>query len=65
MEGVLLMPIMVMAYIDPGTGSIILQVLFGSFFAGLVMIRFYWQRVKRVLGWRGATSDDIPNDSTE
>lgn len=27
------MPIMVMAYIDPGTGSIILQTLLGSFFS--------------------------------
>ena len=56
---------MVMAYIDPGTGSIILQALLGSFFVGLAMMRFYWHRVKRVFGWKGATGDDNPNESTE
>jgi uncharacterized membrane protein (DUF485 family) len=33
-------------YIDPGTGSIIIQVLIGSFVAGLAMIGVYRMRVK-------------------
>ncbi|MFO7997104.1 MAG: hypothetical protein R6U93_08250 [Dehalococcoidia bacterium] len=33
-------------YIDPGTGSIIIQVLVGSFVAGLAMIGVYRMRVK-------------------
>lgn len=33
-------------YIDPGTGSIIIQVLIGSFVAGLAMIGVYRIRVK-------------------
>jgi hypothetical protein len=33
-------------YIDPGTGSIIIQVLVGSFVAGLAMMGVYRMRVK-------------------
>lgn len=33
-------------YIDPGTGSIIIQVLIGSFVAGLAMVGVYRMRVK-------------------
>ena len=36
-------------YIDPGTGSIIIQVLIGSFVAGLAMIGVYRVRVKNFL----------------
>ena len=36
-------------YIDPGTGSIIIQVLIGTVFAGLAMIGVYRMRVKAFL----------------
>ncbi|MCH8342467.1 MAG: hypothetical protein IH983_00585 [Planctomycetes bacterium] len=36
----------VYAYIDPGTGSIIMQAIIGSVAAALVGIRLYWQRIK-------------------
>lgn len=36
-------------YIDPGTGSIIIQVLIGTVFAGLAMIGVYRMRVKTFL----------------
>jgi len=34
------------AYIEPGTVSIILQVLLGGLAGGLVMIRLFWDRLK-------------------
>ena len=34
------------AYLDPGTGSMILQAVVGSIAAGLVVIKLYWQRLK-------------------
>ena len=34
------------AYLDPGTGSIILQLLLGGFAGALVVGKLYWQRVK-------------------
>jgi hypothetical protein len=36
-------------YIDPGTGSIIIQVLIGSFVGGLALIGVYRMRVKNFL----------------
>ena len=34
------------AYIDPGTGSLIIQVLIASFVGALFMIKIYWKKVK-------------------
>lgn len=33
-------------YIDPGTGSILIQVLVASFFGGLYVLKVNWLRVK-------------------
>lgn len=33
------------AYIDPGTGSVILQAVIGLFFAGAVTIKMFWQKI--------------------
>ncbi len=38
------------AYLDPGTGSIILQVLLGGFAGALVIVKLYWHRVKSFFG---------------
>ena len=37
------------AYIDPGTGSMLLQGLIATIAAGLVVIKLYWQKVKAFL----------------
>ena len=34
------------AYIDPGTGSIILQTIIGGVAAGAIAIKLYWSKVK-------------------
>lgn len=34
------------AYLDPGTGSIILQLLLGGFAGGLFVLKLYWHRFK-------------------
>jgi len=34
------------AYLDPGTGSIILQMVLGGVAGGLVVMRLYWARLK-------------------
>ena len=34
------------AYIDPGTGSLIIQVLIASFVGALFVIKVYWKKVK-------------------
>jgi hypothetical protein len=51
------------AYLDPGTGSILLQALIGGIAAGLVVIKLYWHKFKVLLGLtqqsQGAASDRI------
>ena len=34
------------AYLDPGTGSIILQAIFGFIAAGIAALSFYWTKFK-------------------
>ncbi len=37
------------AYLDPGTGSIILQAILGFIAASLATLSFYWNKVKTFL----------------
>ena len=34
------------AYLDPGTGSIIFQVIIAGFCGGLLMIKIFWSKIK-------------------
>jgi len=34
------------AYLDPGSGSLILQVLLAVFLGGLFILRSYWNKIK-------------------
>jgi hypothetical protein len=38
------------AYIDPGTGSIVIQAVIGAFAAALVAIGMFWKQIKAFLG---------------
>jgi hypothetical protein len=42
----LLLPSAANAYIDPGTGSILLQAIVGSIAAGGAVLGIYWHKVK-------------------
>jgi hypothetical protein len=39
------------AYLDPGTGSILLQVILGGIAGALVAGKLYWSKIKRFIGW--------------
>ena len=43
----------VMAYLDPGTGSMMLQVILGGIAAIGVALKLYWQKLRVALGFRG------------
>ena len=47
------------AYIDPGTGSLITQVVVASLAAGAVATRAYWTKIK---GWLGKDSTKQEED---
>jgi hypothetical protein len=38
-----------MAYLDPGSGSFILQLLIAAILGGIVAIRAYWGRIKNFI----------------
>ncbi|HEY9549730.1 MAG TPA: hypothetical protein VIR45_09535 [Kiloniellaceae bacterium] len=49
------------AYLDPGTGSILLQGLIAGVAGGLVAARLYWSKLKHLLSFarrKGPGSDD-------
>ena len=38
------------AYLDPGTGSIIIQVVIGAAVGGLFAVKLFWSRIKGFFG---------------
>jgi hypothetical protein len=46
------------AYIDPGTGSFLVQGIIAAALAAAVVIKAYWHRIKSVLGGRSVKDDD-------
>ena len=50
-----LLPINAFAYLDPGTGSALLQGVLGAVAAIAMVLKLYWHRVLRVLGLRKDT----------
>ena len=46
----LTMPISVYAYLDPGTGSMLLQVILGGVAAVGVAVKLYWHKLRVVFG---------------
>ncbi len=43
---VLCLPLPVHAYIDPGTGSYVFQIIIAAFVAVSFMIKVYWHKIK-------------------
>ena len=46
---ILLLTVPAHAYLDPGTGSIILQAILGFIAASIATLSFYWNKVKLFL----------------
>lgn len=55
------LPINAFAYLDPGTGSAMLQGILGAFAAIAMVLKLYWHRLLRVLGLR----KDVMKKDTE
>ena len=55
------------AYIDPGVGGMLLQLLLGGVAGGVVIIRLYWERVtstvRKVFGLKESKEKSAPEDS--
>ena len=50
------------AYLDPGTGSMLLQGLIGGVAAGLVVVKIYWHKLKGLFA-RSTQSADSSGES--
>lgn len=45
------------AYLDPGTGSVLLQIILGGMVAALATVRLYWDRLKSFVQRKELPSD--------
>ncbi len=56
-----------LAYLDPGTGSVVLQLVVGGFLGAALTIKLFWRRIlgffKRSDVRREERSGDIPADA--
>ncbi len=48
------------AYLDPGSGSIVLQFVLGGALAAIVAVRAYWDRLKTFVLGRPSDDDIAP-----
>ncbi len=53
------------AYLDPGTGSMILQLLLGGIAGMAVVLKLYWHRLKALFGRRAAEDTALKNDGPD
>jgi len=44
----LVLPAQARAYLDPSSGSMLLQIAVGGFLAAVVTVKMYWRRVRSV-----------------
>ena len=54
------MPQVMLAYLDAGTGSIILQAVLGGTAAVAVAVKLWWRKALHVLHIRRDTADEAP-----
>ena len=52
------------AYLDPGTGSIVLQALAGGLAGVAFLLKLYWKKLKTLFG-RSGTGADHPDKPSE
>lgn len=56
------------AYLDPGTGSMILQGVLAAIAAAAVVTKLYWYRISRFFGFSKKNPDienEVKNDKTK
>ena len=56
---------LILAYLDPGTGSIILQVILASLLAILVAFRMFWRKIKGIFRKESTLEDPEADNDDE
>ena len=57
-----LLPSPALAYIDPGTGSFVIQGIIAAIVGAGIAIKMYWHRIKSALTGKSLSEDDDPDD---
>ena len=47
------------AYVDPGTGSLLIQWLFGAVVAGFAVLNIYWHKAKQFLSRKSMNTGPV------
>lgn len=53
------------AYLDPSSGSILIQIILGGIAGFFVLIKIYWRRIRRFLGFYGQDKSVAPAENPE
>ena len=54
-----------LAYMDPGTGSMLLQLILGGVAGLFVIIRLFWHRILAVMGIKKVEAPSEPDSEVE
>jgi hypothetical protein len=60
-----LLPRLVLGYLDPGSGSMLLQVLLGGVVGLIVIVKIYWNNILSILHIRKATPQESELEANE
>ena len=60
-----LLPRLVLGYLDPGSGSMLLQVLLGGAVGLIVVVKLYWNNILSLLHIRKAASKESELEANE
>lgn len=52
-------------YLDPGSGSFLIQILIAAFLGSIVFIGAQWSKVKRMLGIKPKVADEDTDDEDD
>jgi len=61
----ILVPSAAFAYIDPGTGSFIVQGIIAAVVGIGVAVKIFWHRIRRIFGGDPVDLDDDPDDDLD
>lgn len=64
LSAVVLIPGEAQAYLDPGTGSFVLQAILGAAFGAAFTAKVYWSKIKAFFSKSTAESSDGSGDSS-
>ena len=63
--GILLIPIPAFAYLDPGSGSMILQLLLGGVAGAVMVVKLYWHSFLKIFKNKKSAEPTLPETQSK